>query len=442
MLDCQLYGLNPGRHHQTNLFFHIASTLLLFLCLRRLTGVLWRSGFVAALFALHPLHVESVAWIAERKDVLSTFFWMLTMWGYIRYVERPGIAKYLSVLLFFILGLLSKPILVTLPFVLLLLDYWPLGRFQAEQSVDKSKQLPGSLPLHLFWEKIPFFVLAAASSIVTFLVQQRGGAVGSLDVFPLNVRIANALVSYVRYLGKIIWPNNLSVFYPHPGMLSGWQVAGACLLLAAISLLAVRSLKRSPYVAVGWLWYVGSLVPVIGLVQVGGQSMADRYSYVPLIGIFIIIAWGVPELVQRWHYKNIGLSTMSAALLLILMITTWLQVRYWANTITLFEHALKINVNNYVAHNNLGLALAKQGNTVEAISHYTEALRINPDYVKAHNRLGIVLARGGKIESAIVHFQEALRIKPDHAEARYNLKKVLSVQRKTKNIPEELGQVD
>jgi tetratricopeptide (TPR) repeat protein len=422
MLDCQIYGIDPEWHHLTNLFFHLAGTLLLFLVLSRMTGDLWPSAFVAALFALHPLHVESVAWVAERKDVLSTFFWMLTLWGYLRYVEHPGTRRYLLVLLFFILGLISKPMLVTLPFVMLLLDYWPLNRIQLRQS----------RPLGLAWEKIPFFVLAAASCVITFVVQQKGGAVSSLNAIPLNPRLANALVSYVGYLGKMIWPHNLAVLYPYHGSQPGWQVAGACLLLASIFFWIIYARKHYPYLAVGWLWYMGTLVPVIGLVQVGSQAMADRYTYLPLIGIFIMIAWGVPGLVARWRRRKVGLATVGAALLSILMATAWLQVRYWANSITLFEHAIDITANSHKSHDNLGNALAGQGKLKEAVSHYLEALRIKPDYVKSHNNLGTVLARQGKLNKAISHFSEALRIKPDYSEAHYNLGTALAKKGKLK----------
>jgi len=453
MLDCQLYGLNSGRHHLTSVFFHIANTLLLFLVLRRMTDALWRSAFVAALFAIHPLHVESVAWVAERKDVLSTFFWMLTMWGYVRYVERPGVNRYLLVVLFFVLGLMAKPMLVTLPFVLLLLDYWPLKRFQFGQSGG------GRLVL----EKLPLFVLSAASSVVTYFVQQSEGAVRSLSGFPVAVRIENAIISYINYIIKMFCPLNLSVFYPHPGTLLFWQISGACLLLVSISFIVFRIIRQHPYIAVGWLWYMGTLVPVIGLVQVGLQAMADRYTYISLIGIFIIIAWGFPKILVRWRYKKTVLASISSALLLILMTLAWFQVRYWVNSISLFEHALHVTTNNYMMHNGLGaalanqgkmdkaishfseslrinpwneetqyilgLAFAKQGRIDEAIIHYYEALRINPRFAEAHNKLGVALNRKGEIEDAIVHFREALRISPDLTNANNNLKKALAFQR-------------
>jgi hypothetical protein len=361
MADCQIYGLNPKGHHLTSVFFHILNSILLFLIFRRMTGALWKSAFVAALFALHPLHVESVAWVAERKDVLSTFFWMLTVGSYVWYVERRGTGRYLLALLFFSLGLMAKPMLVTLPFVLLLLDYWPLGRFQVKkpdtvQRTDekppkdtkrKKKKFPkhplknavhenkiitpnyqwsGALPL--IWEKIPFFLLVIGSSIVTFYAQQSGGAVRSFDVLPFTVRIFNAFVSYVSYIGKMLWPLNLAVLYPYFGMPAWWKVAGAFFLLAFISFIAIRTVKQHPYFAIGWLWYLGTLVPVIGLVQVGIQSMADRYTYIPLIGIFIIIVWGISDLAARWQYRRIFLAISAGCVLSALTILTSLHLQY------------------------------------------------------------------------------------------------------------------
>ncbi len=465
MLDCQIYGLNPGGHHFTNVIFHILNSILMFLIFRRMTGALWKSAFVAAFFAIHPLHVESVAWVAERKDVLSTFFWMLTMGSYVWYVERPGTSRYLLAILFFALGLMAKPMLVTLPFVLLLLDYWPLGRFQVRKldvaqrteektqkdTKSKKKKSPRhtlknavqenkiitsdyqwSLVVPFIWEKIPFFVLAAASSVVTFFVQQSGGAVRSFDVLPLTVRVSNALVAYVSYIGKVFWPFNLAVLYPHYGMLEGWKVAGACLLLVFISFIVIRTVRWYPYLTIGWLWYLGTLVPVIGLVQVGIQSMADRYTYVPLIGLFVMITWGVSDLAGRWHYRyrKEGVAIVSAILLSILIVVTWFQLRHWTNSITLFKHAINVTDNNSVAHNNLGIALAERGKIDEAIDHYTRALKIKPDYAKAHYNLGNALGKQGRKAEAIDHYTKALKIKPDYVKAHYNLGVVLAEKEK------------
>ena len=440
MLDCELYGLKPAGHHLTSLVFHIASALLLFVVLRQMTGKLWRSGFVAALFAFHPLHVESVAWVAERKDVLSAFFWMLTMWAYVRYAERPGLNRYLLVLLWFVLGLLSKPMLVTLPFVLLLVDYWPLGRFQFGQpsghhklSTHNSKDTGDqrSFALRLVLEKVPFFALAAVSSFLTFFAQQKAGAVASSEIRPLSMRIANALASYVSYIGKMIWPYRLAVFYPYPETFPMWQVAGAGLLLGCVSFLVILAARRRSYLMVGWLWYLGTLVPVIGLVQVGEQAMADRYTYVPLIGLFVIIAMGVPDILAGWRYRRIGMAIPAGLLLSILMIVTWLQLRYWQNGVTLFEHSLEVTANNSLSQCSLGVALVQQGKNQEAISHFAEALRIKPDYAEAQYNLGVALSDQGKTQEAIDHYSEALRIKPDSAEAHYNLGVTLAQQGKS-----------
>ncbi len=417
MLDCQLYGMNPGQHHLTNVLFHILNTLLLFLVLKKMTGDFWQSSFVAALFALHPLHVESVAWVAERKDVLSTFFWIMTLWSYTRYVERSGFDRYLLVLLFFILGLMAKPMLVTLPFVLLLLDYWPLKRFQFEKSGYGNKSEQGRFPLSLILEKIPLFVLSSASSVATYLVQNISGAVSPLDALPFKVRIANAMVSYASYIGKMIWPHNLSVFYPYPKDILLWKIAGASFLLVAITVVVFMMAKTKPYFVVGWLWYIGTLVPVIGLVQVGMQAMADRYTYVPLIGIFITIAWGTPDLISKWRYKRIGLVAITTVVLTILMITSRLQIRYWSNSTTLFEHAINVTVDNSVAHVNIGEALAEHGNTEAAVRHFYEALRIKPDLVAPLLNIGVTLREKGKIDEAINHFLKVLLFKPDCVEA-------------------------
>jgi Flp pilus assembly protein TadD len=431
MLDCELYGPNPGRHHLTNLLLHLANTVLLFLVLARMTGALWRSFFVASVFALHPLHVESVAWIAERKDVLSTLFWMFTLWAYTRYVQQASLNRYLLALFFFALGLMSKPMLVTLPFVLLLLDYWPLGRGYPHQSanprglpINEFQTPPGqrSLALRLVLEKTPFFALAAISSVVTFLIQRTSGATKSLEQYALTDRIANALVSYVKYIGKMIWPQNLAVFYPHFGNnFTFWQVGGAFLLLVLVSILVVRAARHHPYLLVGWCWYLGTLVPVIGLVQVGEQAMADRYTYLPLIGLSIMIAWGVPELLARYRFKRIVLPLAVVALLVSLMLVSRLQVRYWRNSVLLYEHAITVTENNYLAHNNLGTALEEIGNLDEATVHYAEAVKIKPNYAVAHNNLGEIKARQGMAKEAMSHYYQALKSEPDYAKPYNNL---------------------
>ncbi len=462
MLDVQLFGLKAGWHHLMNLLFHIANTLLLFLVLHRMTKALWQSAFVAALFALHPLHVESVAWVAERKDVLSTFFWMLTIGAYVFYVEKPGVKRYLIALFFFALGLMSKPMLVTLPFVLLLLDYWPLKRLrygntdpeipaeaippsaslkqkrkskkphivkekiQVKKPTDSPYQW--SLIRPLFWEKIPFVVLSVASSVITYAAQQKAGAVSSLQSIPLAARIGNAFVSYCSYMGKMVWPENLAVLYPHPGIVPPWQVLGAALFLALSTFLILRIRRRVPYLTVGWLWYLGTLVPVIGIVQVGLQGMADRYTYVPLIGLFIMNAWGVPDLLKKWRYKKVTLAVLSLLIIAVLAIGTWRQVRYWQSSFTLFERTLEVTSNNYVMHSELGNILKAQGKLDEAISHYTKALHINPNYAYGHNNLGTVLQERGRFTEAVSHYAEALRINKNYADAHNNMGTVLQKQ--------------
>ncbi len=447
MLDVQLFGLQPRGHHLTNLFFHIANTLLLFFVLLRMTKARWQSAFVAALFALHPLHVESVAWVAERKDVLSAFFWMLTMGAYCYYVERPGLQRYLIVVVFFVLGLIAKPMLVTLPFVLLLLDYWPLQRFQQNKSdqkfstaVNKSvsgeKQKGKSRKKHtveeevivekpadsksqwalirpLLWEKIPLFALAVLSSIVTYLVQQQGGMVKSFERFPLSVRIENAFVSYVTYIGKTIWPNDLAAIYPHPESLPAWQVIGAVLILIAVTITVIWKARRIPYLAVGWLWYAGTLVPVIGLVQVGLQARADRYTYLPLIGLFIMTAWGISEFLKNWQYQKKVLFASSTVVLLCLCIVTWTQVRYWQNSITLLEHALNATHNNYIAYYNRGLAYEHLGNHRQAIEDYDKSIEINPNFhVRAYYNRGLAYTMLGNYPQAIEDYNKAIEIYP------------------------------
>ena len=431
MLDCELYGLNPEGHHLTNVLFHMANAILLFVVLRWMTGAIWRSGLVAALFALHPLHVESVAWAAERKDVLSTFFWMLTMVAYVHYVNRPGGKRYLLVLITFSLGLMAKPMLVTLPFVLLLLDYWPLNRF-------KPRAVPGSVEdqplgfrssgddkspiLKAVMEKTPLFLMSLFSCVVTVMAQQEAGAISTLEIVPFKLRIANGLVSVVAYMGKMIWPQDLAVFYPHPvSDLQIWKPVVAGLFLLILSTVALWVAQRCRYVLVGWLWYLGTLVPVIGLVQVGEQAMADRYTYVPLIGLFIVVVWGFADLVKGWRSRRWVVSVSAAVMVLALMAGSWLQVAHWKNSVRLFKHALDATSNNYVAHYTLGNALALQGNLTGSVSHYNKALQIHPNFAEAHNNLGNALALQGNLTGAISHYNKALQINPDHAEAHRNL---------------------
>ena len=438
MLDYQLYGMNPHGHHLTSVLFHLANAVLLFLLLNRITGTPWSSGFVAALFALHPLHLESVAWVAERKDVLSTFFGMLTLWFYAGYVERPGSTRYLLTLSTFALGLMAKPMLVTLPFVLLLLDYWPLERIRLGQRNNEAdatrhtSKVQQSTFLSLLREKVPFLALAALSSIVTFSVQRSTGAMTALDVYPVKTRVANALLSYVAYMGQMLWPQNLAVIYPHPGNnLQIVQAMGAGLLLLCLSVAVVLAARRYPYLPVGWFWYLGTLVPVIGLVQVGVQARADRYTYIPLIGLFIIIAWGVSSLSTRWRHQKAVITGTAGIILLSLAAASYNQLHTWKDSVTLFQHTVQVTAGNFLAHNNLGAALAEQGKNQEAISHYRKALEINPNYWSAHNNLANVLAEQGNAKEAFDHYHTALKIKPDDAGIHNNFATFLAQQGKT-----------
>ena len=462
MLDFQLYGFHPKGHHLTSLFFHTANTILLFIVFSRMTGKLWQCAFVAAMFAFHPLSVESVSWAAERKNVLSTLFWLLTMWAYTNYSEKLTIKSYGLVFLFFALGLMSKSMLVTLPFTLLLLDYWPLGRLKLGQEI-KSNEISEkntaqrSEVFKLLLEKVPLFLLTFGLSIVTFIAQKSFGNMNYTEYLNFSTRLTNAMVSYLEYLRKMVWPEKLAMFYPHPGnTLPIWQGISCGLVLMGITIISIKLIRKVPYFSVGWFWYLGTLVPVIGIVQVGGQAMADRYTYIPLVGIFIIVAWGVPELISKWRYREKVLFVSAGTIILALLFTTYGQVGHWKNSVTVFKRAIRVTDKKYpnlaIIHNNLGIALYAKGEDEEAISnykmaiklkpshalahynlgialfakrenekaisHYKTATRINPNFVNAHYNLGLVLFQKGKIKEAIFHFRETLRIKPDFIAAR------------------------
>jgi len=411
MLDYQLYGPNPGMHHSISLIIHILNSLLLFIVLRRMTGTLWRSAFVAVLFALHPINVESVAWVTQRPNILSTSFWMLTMLAYSYYTHKPGLFRYCLVLIIFILGLMAKPMLITLPFVLLLLDYWPLKRI----SFPLSRKVLKSLIL----EKIP---LLAVSAVSVFITIKSIGAVVSTEIVPVKLRISNALVSYVGYIWKMIWPHNLSVYYPYPFAIPAWKVAGAIFILLCLSILTIWVIKTKPYLLVGWLWFIGTIVPVIGLVQTGLQpALADRYAYISFIGLFIMIAWGIPEFLQGRYNRKMGLTVFSVVVLLSLMMATWLQLGYWKNNLTLYNHALKVTSNNAIAHNNLGTALTESNKTDEAIGHFSAALKILPGYENACYNLGLALLESGIYDEAIYYFYRYLNLSPDDPKGYYNI---------------------
>ncbi|MBN1470956.1 MAG: tetratricopeptide repeat protein [Syntrophaceae bacterium] len=406
--DYQLFGFNAGGYHMNNLVLHILSTLLLFWLFKRMTGAVWKSAFVAAVFALHPLHVESVAWIAERKDVLSAFFWMLTLCLYVYYTEKPATGRYLLVLFCFVLALMSKPMVITLPLIMIILDYWPLDRLDTEK---------GNL---IFWqlkEKAPFFILSAVFSFITICARYK--PYGKAFQFSLSSRLANALDSLVAYLAKTFWPSDMAVFYPFPAQIQGWKVFGAFSLLLVISVAVTVMWKRLPYFFVGWLWYMIAIAPVLGIIKVGDFAMADRYHYLPSIGITIMLAWGMPILLEKAGIRKNILFPGAVALLLILAVLTWHQCGYWKNNTSLFSHALRVTEDNYLAHNNFGLALFNQGKSEEAIEHYNESIRINSDYVYAYNNRGIIYGERRQYQLAMRDFNEAIRRMPVYADA-YN----------------------
>lgn len=427
MVDSEIFGSNPGGYHLTNLLLHIASTVLLFLLLERMTKAKWRSAFVAVLFALHPLHVESVAWIAERKDVLSGFFWMLTMWVYLRYAERPEVSRYVVVFLVFILGLMAKPMLVTLPCVLLLMDIWPLGRtgwrIMGNERGDNAGQAGTErVPLYrLVIEKIPLLCASLAVGVVTIVSEDRFGALHSLESIPVNLRVANVFISYVEYISKMFWPHRLAAYYTYPGQWPLWQVAGSFFILFIVCVLVIYWAKKFPYLAFGWFWYIGTLVPVIGIIKVGSFSVADRFTYIPLIGLFIMVAWGVHDLFRKSPYKETVLAMMGGTVLVVLMAVSSLQVQYWRNTTVLFRHALDVTENNTVMHYFMGNFLFREGNVDQAIRHYREAVKIKPDFDDGHDKLGRALSYKGLHAEAVQHYQQAIRINSAKADFHYHL---------------------
>jgi protein O-mannosyl-transferase len=462
MLDVQLYGLNPAGHHLTNVVFHVANSLVLFVLLTRMTGTVWRSVCVAALFAVHPLHLESVAWIAERKDLLSTLFGFLAILAYLKFTRNRTIGRYLPVVALFALSLLAKPMLVTLPFLLLLLDYWPLQRFSPGRSDSALANARWQSFAQLVLEKVPLFALTIASCVVTYLVQSREGAVNYHTSLPVNS--GNAILSYVKYVGKMFWPHPLAVIYPfNPDEINAWNVAGASLFLAGASFVLIRQAQRRPYLAVGWLWYLGTLVPVIGFVRVGDHSIADRYTYLPLVGLFIMVVWGINEVTERLHIKKAVVVGVFLAVITILSSLTIRQETYWLNSITLFEHAVAVTGDNSTAHKMLGLAYGAIGNVEkatsegrisrmlyfrdltkinpgdyaahymlanaygelndfdDAVKEYRISIRLNGNNSKAYNNLGIAYYKEGKIDDARQAFRMAVAIDPANKEASSNL---------------------
>ncbi len=407
MLDCDLYGLAPAGHHLTSVVLHAATSAALFVALVTMTGALWPSAWVAAMFALHPVHVESVAWISERKDVLCALFWMLALVAYGRYVRAPSLRRYAVVAVSYVLALMSKPMAVTLPLVLLLLDVWPLRRV--------------AVPFgRAILEKLPLLVLTLAASLVTILTQSRAGAIASLELVPLGARLANATVAYVRYLVMLVWPAGLSPFYPLELPVPTWGVAGALVVLGAISALVVRSAPRRPYLLVGWLWYLVTLVPVIGIVRAGEQSMADRFTYIPSVGIFVMVAWPAAELARASRLQARVIATAAIVALVAASIVTRVQLAYWHDSESLFRHALAVTRDNYLAHTNLGSALTKDGRTAEAFEHFAAAVQIKPGYAKARVNLGMAYADRADATAAAAQYAEALRLDPTSAMAHYN----------------------
>jgi len=409
MLDCQLYGLNPGGHHLTNVLLHTATVIALFLVLRQMTGALWRSAFVAAVFAIHPLRVESVAWVAERKDVLSGLFFMLTIGAYVRYALRPwSVARYGLVVLLFVMGLMCKPMVVTLPVVLLLLDYWPLQRMG-------TRKLSG-----LVMEKLPLLALSVASCVATFLAQDQ--AIQSTVLFAVPLRFGNALAACMIYLRQMVWPSGLAMCYPYPhNGLSGYEVGLAGTLLASLSAVAWGERRTRPWLLMGWLWYLVMLLPVAGIIQAGLQAHADRYTYLPQIGIYAALTWLMAEWSAKLHVGRRAIGGLITAMLGMLIICAWQQTTYWKNSETLWTHALDCTTGNYVAHNSLGNALGQMGRVEEAISHYQTALEIKPDYAEAHANLGSVLDQKGRVDEAEAQFQKALQIEPSNPAFQNNL---------------------
>ena len=421
MVDCQVYGLNAGWHHFTNVLLHTLAAILLFLALQQMTAVVWRSAFVAALFAVHPLRVESVAWIAERKDVLSGLCFMLTLLAYVYYTRAPSLRRYLGVALMFVLGLMSKPMLVTLPLVLLVLDYWPLSRIGGHRS-GAGRQL-----LMPVLEKIPLVALSAVSSFVTLLAQK--GAVGWTEQLPIAVRINNAVVSYAAYIWQMFWPVRLAVFYPHPEhRLPLGEIIFCLLLLICITAVAVALRKQRPYLLTGWFWYLGMLVPVIGLVQVGWQGRADRYTYLPQIGLYIAATWGVADLTALYRHRRSILSTAAILVIGALSLCAWVQTSYWRDSETLFRHALAVTRNNDVAENNLGIVFLQQGKVDEAISLLQSAVDLRPDNSPAHENLAKALLQKGQVADALIHYRKILELQPDNIEIHNIVGTVLTQQ--------------
>ena len=434
MIDCQLFGTNAGRHLLVNALIHVANTLLVFWFLLRATHARWPSALIAALFALHPLHVESVAWASERKDTLSTLFGLLSLIAYVRYVEVPSGIRYLWTGMTLALGLLAKPMLVTWPFVMLLLDYWPLGRWQSAKSKAQEKKLR-----KLILEKIPLFILVAASAVITLIAQSRGGAVRTLAHEPLALRLSNTLVSYAKYLLLTFWPNDLAVYYPlAPRGIPGWQIVGAAFLLIGITAFCFVQRKIRPYLIVGWLWFLGTLVPVIGLVQVGGQTMADRYFYIPSIGLFVALVFGLADIVKSWRVAPSLCAAIAGAVLLVLATLANAQIQRWRDSFTLFEYTLAVTPPNVRIEHNLGVAFGAINRFDEAAVHFEKALQIDPNFYDGLVAMSVTRAHQGRMPEAIEYFQAAIRLQPDTPKAHVQLAHALWEQNRDQEALEEM----
>ena len=441
MLDCQLFGTNAGRHLLVNALIHVANTLLVFWFVLRTTHARWPSALVAALFALHPLHVESVAWASERKDTLSTFFGLLSLIAYTRYAEAPSRSRYVWTAITLALGLMAKPMLVTLPFVMLLLDYWPLGRLEDPMAKEHrrgvSHREAATGIATLVWEKLPLFALVAASAMITFIAQSHGGAVRTLAHAPIGFRLPNALVSYAKYLLLTFWPNDLAVYYPFAGI-PAWEIIGAAFLLIGITVFCVSQRRIRPYLMVGWLWFLGTLVPVIGIVQVGGQIMADRYFYIPSIGLFIALVFGFADIAKSWRVAPALSAGIAGGILLILATLTNAQIQRWRDSFTLFEHTLAVTPPNLRIEHNLGVALGASDRYDEAAAHFAKALQIDPNFYDGLVAMGVTRAHQGRLPEAIEYFQDAIRTQPDAPKARVQLAHALWTQNGDQAALEEM----
>jgi len=444
MTDCQIFGVASGAHHLINVLFHALAAMLLFAVLNRMTGAVWRSAFVAFLFSLHPLRVESVAWLAERKDVLSAFLWFLTIWAYLGYVQRPGRGRGLLVAAVFSLGLMAKSMVVTLPIVLLLLDVWPLKRIEAGQLVPGWRRRAGAgtggktPPGRLLLEKVPLLALSLGVAVITYFAHRGSQAVMSLEMLPLPRRLGNALVSAVAYAGDMLWPARLALLYPFPPKIPLWQPVAAGLALLAVSVLVLRSIRRRPYLAVGWFWYLVTLIPVIGLVQVGSQARADRYTYIPSVGLSIALAWGAAEAAHGRPRLRKAMAAAAVAICLACAALTWRQIGFWQDTISVFRRSLSVTSGNYLAYNIMGMALHDQGRNQEAIANYREALKIDPGFEDAQVNLSQSLLEQGRTAEALAHAAAAARLDPGDEESQYNLGTGLAEQGRFEEAVEAL----